>query len=189
VVSDLASGHELAVFPASPQELASFQAQVLARNRSRQHYLATDLVETPGLLLGLAPEATPENQILRAHGANPLCGDHFSVALCLNASESQIVQAHYSGEMSAISIAAAEILCGLMLNKTPSEAIQLLKEARDMLSGMGRSTLDDISPDTLGDFAIFALVRNYPTRLKTVTLPIATLLAALSGERTIVSTQ
>jgi len=142
--------------------LAQFQATVLQRNRSRLHF-------------GKLPSANR-----RADGANPLCGDQLSVEL--EVFDGQILQSRFHGEMSAISIAAAEILCTQIEHLSLPQAEQVLREAQAMLAGR----LDLASAN---EFHCFEAVRRYPSRLKTATLPVATLLAAVLGNATRVSTE
>ncbi len=142
--------------------LAHFQAMVLQRNRARQHF-------------GKIANATQ-----RAVGANPLCGDHLTVELEIV--EGVINACGFHGEMSAITIAAAEILCAQIDGLNLHQAELILRTAQTMLTG----SLDLATTD---EFHCFAVVRRYPSRLKTATLPVATLLAAVLGDSTQVSTE
>ncbi len=142
--------------------LAQFQAAVLQRNRTRLYF-------------GRLANATQ-----LAVGANPLCGDQLIVEL--EVINNHIVQCGFHGEMSAISIAAAEILCMQIKDVSLHEAELILQRAQAMLAGQ----LDLASVD---EFHCFAVVRRYPSRLKTATLPVATLLAAVRGDLTQVSTE
>lgn len=142
--------------------LAHFQAVVLHNNRTRRHF-------------GKLSDASH-----RAIGANPLCGDQLTVELQLV--DCTIIQCGFHGEMSAISIAAAEILCTQIEGLSLHEAELILRDAQSMLGGR----LDLPSTD---EFHCFAVVRRYPSRLKTATLPVATLLAAVLGDSTQVSTE
>ena len=142
--------------------LAQFQALVLLRNRTRQHF---------GKL------ASASHQSI---GANPLCGDELTVALSVV--DDIIVQCGFHGEMSAISIAAAEILCTQIEHVSLQQAELILRKAQAMLAGK-------LDLDSADEFHSFAVVRRYPSRMKTATLPIATLLAAVLGDPSQVSTE
>ena len=142
--------------------LAQFQALVLLRNRARPHF---------GRLL---------NPSHHAFGANPLCGDQLIVELVV--ADAKISQCSFYGEMSAISIAAAEILCAQIENLSLSNAEHRLCAAQAMLAGQLELAASD-------EFQCFAVVRRYPSRLKTATLPVATLLAAVRGDSAQVSTE
>lgn len=142
--------------------LAQFQALVLLRNRTRLHF---------GKLL---------NPSHHAIGANPLCGDQLTVELVVV--DANIVQSGFYGEMSAISIAAAEILCAQIENLSLRDAELRLRAAQAMLAGQLELATSD-------EFQCFSVVRRYPSRLKTATLPVATLLAAVCGDSAQVSTE
>ncbi len=140
--------------------LAQFQAVVLAQNRKRQRFGE----------LAFASH--------RAHGANPLCGDSFKVAL--NVVDGSIVHARFHGEMSAISIAAGEILCALIESLSLVAGERLLRDALALLLDTAETAFDNALPGN--EFQCFAILRLYPNRLKTATLPAATLLAAVLGD-------
>ena len=147
---------------AAAQALAQFQALVLQHNRTRRHF---------GKLA---------NANHQAIGANPLCGDHLTVELHIEANT--IIQCGFHGDMSAISIAAAEILCAQITRLSLPHAEIALRAAQAMLAGQ----IDLANTD---EFHCFAVVRRYPSRLKTATLPVATLLAAVLGDASQVSTE
>ncbi len=141
---------------------AEFQAAVLRHNRARLHF----------------GELATANR--RVNGANPLCGDQLTVEL--EVTDENIVQCRFHGEMSAISIAAAEILCARIERLSLAKAELILLDAQAMLAGRKDLAITD-------EFQCFAVVRRYPSRLKTATLPVATLLAAVLGNATQVSTE
>ena len=147
---------------AAAADLAQFQAAVLLRNRTRPHF-------------GKLTHAT---QLVV--GANPLCGDQLTVEL--EVKDGNITQCRFHGEMSTISIAAAEVLCTQIEGLSLRKAELVLQTAQLMLAGH----LELASTD---EFQCFALVRRYPSRLKTATLPVSTLLAAVRGDATQVSTE
>jgi nitrogen fixation NifU-like protein len=156
-----ANGASAAPDPAA-DALAQFQALVLLRNRARPHF-------------GKLP-----NPSHYAVGANPLCGDHLIAELVVV--DAKIKQCSFYGEMSAISVAAAEILCAQIENLSLCDAEHRLRAAQAMLAGQQ----DLVESD---EFHCFAVVRRYPSRLKTATLPVATLLAAIRGDSAQVSTE
>ncbi len=142
--------------------LSQFQSMVLLRNRERRHF---------GKLANVSHHAV---------GLNPLCGDHLTVELQLEGDT--IIQCGFHGEMSAISIAAAEILCTQITQLSLTRAELVLRAAQAMLAG-------ELDLACENEFHLFAVVRRYPSRLKTATLPAATLLAAVRGDSLLVSTQ
>lgn len=143
-------------------DFAAFQQMVLVCNKQRQHF---------GQLA--QPDAT-------AQGANPLCGDRLEVHLHL--AQETIRSARYQGEMSAVTIAAAEQLCAAIEGKSKSTALPLLQQ---FLQSLQPSSGADLP----GALSVFAVLKHYPNRLKTATLPAATLIAALQGEGRVVSTE
>ena len=142
--------------------LSQFQTMVLLHNRERRHF---------GKLANANHQAV---------GANPLCGDHLTVELLIEANT--IIQCGFYGEMSAISIAAAEILCAQITRLSLPHAEIALRAAQAMLAGK-------LELACTNEFHLFAVVRRYPSRLKTATLPAATLLAAVLGDSSQVSTE
>ena len=154
--------HPATDFSASAVALAQFQETVLQHNRTRLHF---------GKLIN------PSHQ---AKGANPLCGDQLNVELAVV--DGRIIQSRFYGEMSAITVAAAEILSAQIENLSLLEAERRLVAAQSMLAGRQDLVITD-------EFQCFAVARRYPNRLKTATLPVATLLAAVRGDSTLVSTE
>jgi nitrogen fixation protein NifU and related proteins len=146
------------IFQSHADALAKFQAMVLAHNRCRPHF---------GELVSASH---------RAQGANPLCGDEFLAALYVL--DDRIIQARFHGEMSAISIALGEMLCSKIESLSLAEGEGLLRSTLAMLAGVVAGT--DVSFDP--EFQCFQVLSRYPSRLKTATLPAATLLAALLGD-------
>ena len=147
----------------SQAAMAAFQQLVLTSNKQRHYFGAITL-----------PEA-------RAEGANPLCGDQLEVSLRLV--HDQVQQARYQGEMSAITMAAAEQLCAAIEDRSKTDALSLLQ---DFLQSLREPTH---SPALPAELSAFDVLRHYPNRLKTATLPAATLIAALQGESKKVSTE
>ncbi len=119
----------------------------------------------------LLPDATHH-----AVGSNPLCGDQLQLRLRVD--DAQIVDAAFDGDMSAITTASAAIMCDLLIGKSLIEARMISDAALAMLDQGITPKLD------LAEFAAFDMVRNYPNRVKTATLPWATLLALLDGQTT-----
>jgi nitrogen fixation NifU-like protein len=70
--------------------------------------------------------------------------------------------------------------------KTIAEVERLFEQFHHMIAG---DSARRHSTDDLGDLAVFAGVREFPTRVKCATLSWHTLLAALKGERSGVSTE
>ena len=120
--------------------------------------------------------AAPSHQ---AEGLNPLCGDH--IWLTVSVADGRVSEIAFEGEGCAICKASASMMTANVKGKTVDEAEQLVREFRDMATGK----LDDGAPSHLGRLAVFAGVRNLPSRVKCAILPWHTLHAAFSAQPTI----
>jgi nitrogen fixation NifU-like protein len=119
----------------------------------------------------------------RAEGLNPLCGDHIWVALKLN--DGLIEKVAFEGESCAICKASASMMTANVKGKRIEEVERLVQEFRDMATGK----LDVVAhANHLGRLAVFAGVKDLPSRVKCAILPWHTLNAALS-DRQIISTE
>jgi nitrogen fixation NifU-like protein len=110
-----------------------------------------------------------------AQGHNPLCGDHLSVALNLDGECIDTIA--FQGESCAICKASASMMTVAVRGKTRTDAQTLIQEFLAMATGK----LDLASPNHIGRLAVFAGVRDLPTRVKCAILPWHTLQAALSS--------
>ena len=111
----------------------------------------------------------------RAEGHNPLCGDRINVALKLDGERVDAIA--FEGESCAICKASASMMTVNVKGKTRDEAETLIREFRDMATGK----LDLAAPNHIGRLAVFAGVRDLPTRVKCAILPWHTLHAALNA--------
>ena len=110
-----------------------------------------------------------------AEGHNPLCGDHISVTLDLDGE--RIDGIAFQGESCAFCKASASMMTVAVKGKMRGDAETLIGEFRDMATGK----LDLAGPHRIGRLAVFAGVRDLPTRVKCAILPWHTLHAALSS--------
>ena len=113
-----------------------------------------------------------------AEGHNPLCGDHLSVALQLKGET--VDQIAFRGESCAICKASASMMTAAVKGKTREQAQALTQEFLAMATGK----LDLSQPNQLGRLAVFAGVRDLPTRVKCAILPWHTLQAAFNSQGT-----
>jgi nitrogen fixation NifU-like protein len=111
----------------------------------------------------------------KAEGHNPLCGDHLSITLNLDGERIEGIA--FQGESCAICKASASMMTASVKGKTRADAETLIREFREMAVGK----LDLNSPHHLGRLAVFAGVRDLPTRVKCAILPWHTLHAAFSS--------
>ena len=110
-----------------------------------------------------------------AEGHNPLCGDHISVTL--NLAGDNVDAIAFQGESCAICKASASMMTVAVKGKTCADAETLTQEFLAMATGK----LDLDSPNQIGRLAVFAGVRDLPTRVKCAILPWHTLHAALNS--------
>jgi nitrogen fixation NifU-like protein len=116
-----------------------------------------------------------------AAGHNPLCGDHITVAVDLKPDPEfveYIDSIAFQGESCAICKASASMMTVAVKGKTRADAEILIQEFLAMATGK----LDLASPNHMGRLAVFAGVRDLPTRVKCAILPWHTLHAAFSTE-------
>jgi nitrogen fixation NifU-like protein len=121
---------------------------------------------------------TLEHPSHHAEGHNPLCGDHISVDLQLGGDT--IDQIAFHGESCAICKASASMMTAAVKGKTREQADALTQEFLAMATGK----LDLSQANQIGRLAVFAGVRDLPTRVKCAILPWHTLLAALHSHGT-----
>lgn len=110
-----------------------------------------------------------------AEGHNPLCGDHISVSLNLDGEKVDAIA--FEGEACAVCKASASMMTVAVKGKTRAEAEALTQEFLAMATGK----LDMSQPNNIGRLAIFAGVRDLPTRVKCAILPWHTLHAAFNS--------
>ncbi|WP_426148331.1 Fe-S cluster assembly sulfur transfer protein SufU [Polaromonas sp. DSR2-3-2] len=121
---------------------------------------------------------TLEHPSHHAEGHNPLCGDHLSVALNLDGDT--VDQIAFHGESCAICKASASMMTAAVKGKTREQAQALTREFLAMATGK----LDLSQPNQIGRLAVFAGVRDLPTRVKCAILPWHTLQAAFNSQDT-----
>ena len=121
---------------------------------------------------------TLEHSSHHAEGHNPLCGDHLSVALQLQGET--IDQIAFQGESCAICKASASMMTAAVKGKTREQAQALSQEFLAMATGK----LELNQPNQVGRLAVFAGVRDLPTRVKCAILPWHTLQAAFNSQGT-----
>jgi len=117
----------------------------------------------------------------RAEGYNPLCGDRITLELTV---ENGVVQdAAFQGAGCAISKASASMMTASVIGKSEGELDVLFHRVHAMLTGANGTAAE------VGKLAVFAGVREFPSRIKCATLAWHTLQAALSKAAGPVSTE
>jgi nitrogen fixation protein NifU and related proteins len=117
-----------------------------------------------------------------SEGFNPLCGDQ--IKLYLKVEDGLIKEAAFQGAGCAISKASASMMTASVVGKPVAEAEALFHRVHAMLTEDSNGGAGE-----LGKLAIFAGVREFPSRIKCATLAWHTLLAALRGAAEPVSTE
>ena len=110
----------------------------------------------------------------QAEGNNPLCGDHVTVYLELDAGVIRNIS--FQGDGCAIAKASASMMTSTVKGKTVSEAAQIFKSFHQMVTG-GADPCFDI--ESLGKLAAFSGVSAFPVRVKCASLAWHTLNAAM----------
>ncbi len=110
-----------------------------------------------------------------AEGYNPLCGDRIVLAMALCGDI--IKEIGFQGSGCAISKASASIMTSAVNGKTVGEANILFQKFQTMITSDLGTRLDRVA---LGKLAIFAGVREFPSRVKCASLAWHTLLSALN---------
>lgn len=109
-----------------------------------------------------------------AEGYNPLCGDKVNVYLKI---ENNIVKdISFQSSGCAISRASASLMSSAVKGKTIEEAEKIFNKFHDLIIG---KLDDDKAAEELDKLAVFAGVKEFPSRVKCATLPWHTMLNAL----------
>jgi nitrogen fixation NifU-like protein len=116
-----------------------------------------------------------------AEGYNRLCGDRVTVELTLE--DGIVKDAAFQGAGCAISKAAASMMTSSVIGKPEREVDALFQRVHAMLTGANGAAAE------VGKLAVFAGVREFPSRIKCATLAWHALQAALHGAAEPVSTE
>jgi nitrogen fixation protein NifU and related proteins len=119
-----------------------------------------------------------------AEGYNPLCGDRVSVEV--EADAGVIRDMAFQGSGCAISRASASLMTASLKGQSASEAEETFDRFHRMLTD-GEPSRE--LTEALGKLAVFAGVREFPSRVKCAMLPWHTARAALAGKAELVSTE
>jgi nitrogen fixation NifU-like protein len=118
----------------------------------------------------------PEGYTHFAEGYNPLCGDHINIYVKLE--DGVIRDIHFSGKGCAISKSSASIMTEVLKGKSIPDA----KKAFSGFQQLVTAPMDE-SPDlaSLGKLAVFAGVKEFPSRIKCASLAWHTMVSAIEG--------
>lgn len=116
-------------------------------------------------------------------GYNPLCGD--KISLYVDVDGGRVKDVSFEGKGCAISIASASVMTEILKGKSREEAEALFEKFHALVTTGENASSDE----ELGKLAVFAGVREFPSRVKCAVLAWHTLHAALAGESEPVSTE
>ncbi len=125
-----------------------------------------------------------EHPTRSVEGYNPLCGDHYTVYVCIDGD--LIKDVSFQGAGCAISKASASVMSSVLKGKTIQQAEALFAEFHRLVTG-GLDGEEEL--ERLGKLAAFSGVSEFPARVKCASLPWHTLHAALASTETKVSTE
>src|SRR6266446_1153689 len=120
----------------------------------------------------------------RAEGYNPLCGDRVTVEVALE--DGVIRDIGFQGSGCAISKASASMMTAALKGKTVCAAEETFGWYHTVPTENGS---DGEVAGRLDKLAVFAGVREFPSRIKCATLPWHTVHAALAGKTEPVTTE
>lgn len=124
----------------------------------------------------------PHDRSVRGH--NPLCGDELVLFLKLDGGV--VTDVGFQGTGCAISKASASMMTERIKGRTIEEVNDVFRRFHHMLT-VGDASEED--QEALGKLVVFGGVREFPARVKCATLSWQTLMSALAGDQTIVSTE
>jgi nitrogen fixation NifU-like protein len=142
-----------------------------------------DLYQEAILDHGLRPRnrRAMDNCSHQARSENPSCGD--DVAVFLKIDHGGVIRdAAFDGHSCAIATASASLMTEVLVGKTPAQAKCLFDRFHSQATGTEETPLDGMKAETQ-QLALLSGVREYPVRLKCVTLAWQTMLAALENQR------
>ncbi len=120
----------------------------------------------------------PEGTTHQARGYNPLCGDQVTIYLALE--DERVVAAGFEGKGCALCLASASLMTEALKEADNDKVQALMADLQTICTDAEGKVVN--SPDDIATLLPLGGVRNYPVRVKCVTLPWQTALAALAGE-------
>ena len=127
---------------------------------------------------------TMDDATRHADGHNPLCGDRVTIFVRLTGD--RIEDVSFQGSGCAISKASASLMTDSVKGSTLPEVDSLFEQFQSMVTAPPDA---DVDLDRLGKLAVFAGVREFPSRVKCASLAWHALRAALKTDHATVSTE
>ncbi|HUX60858.1 MAG TPA: SUF system NifU family Fe-S cluster assembly protein [Ignavibacteriaceae bacterium] len=125
-----------------------------------------------------------ENANHFAEGYNPLCGDRLNIYVELEGG--RIKDISFQGSGCAISKASASLMSSIVKGLPVEEAERLFEKFQAVITG---KINDEENIEQLGKLAVFAGVKEFPSRVKCASLAWHTMIAAFKQEDKSVSTE
>ncbi|MHB1688409.1 MAG: Fe-S cluster assembly sulfur transfer protein SufU [Ignavibacteriaceae bacterium] len=125
-----------------------------------------------------------ENANHFAEGYNPLCGDKINIYV--EVEDGKIKDISFQGSGCAISKASASLMSSIVKGLSIEEAKALFEKFHDVITG---KITDEENIEKLGKLAVFAGVKDFPSRVKCASLAWHTMVAAFKQEEKTVSTE
>lgn len=125
-----------------------------------------------------------ENYNHTSEGYNPLCGDRLNIYLQIE--DDKIKDIGFVASGCAISKASASVMTTVLKGKTIEEAKALFHKFQKLITSDSHAVPDF---DEYGKLAVFAGVREFPTRVKCAILGWHTVIAAIEDKKEPVSTE
>ncbi len=125
-----------------------------------------------------------ENANHFAEGFNPLCGDRIDIYVELE--DDVVKDISFQGSGCAISKASASLMSTIIKGKTLSEAEEIFEKFHKLITGKYG---DENNIDELGKLAVFAGVKEFPSRVKCASLAWHTMKSAIRNENQKVTTE
>ena len=125
-----------------------------------------------------------ENANHFAEGYNPLCGDRLNIYVELEGG--RIKDISFQGSGCAISKASASLMSSIVKGLPVEEAERLFEKFQAVITG---KITDEENIEEIGKLAVFAGVKEFPSRVKCASLAWHTMIAAFKQEEKSVSTE
>lgn len=120
----------------------------------------------------------------RAEGYNPLCGDKINVFLQMDGEKINDIRFQSTG--CAISRASASLMTDAVKGKSIGDVREAFKKFQEMITAKSDQKVE---LESMGKLAVFAGVREFPSRVKCAGLAWHALLAAIDEKQEEVSTE
>lgn len=119
-----------------------------------------------------------------SEGYNPLCGD--KIQIYLDIENGKINKISFEASGCAISKASTSVMTELLIGTSITEAKDIFKKFQKLVTTDSSAQIDIAK---LGKLAVFAGVRDFPTRVKCAVLGWHTLIAAIEQKEEPVTTE